>query len=544
MDETAVILRPPMDYFPMAEAREKQIRALDFVRRAHAQGYKDIIIAAPTGIGKTAIGAAIALWAQQIIVDGDFEPGAYYLVTQKLLQDQLSEDMAKFKPEFRRGCTLKSSIEYKCDQHGTCMVGLRMKKEKRCAAAAAFNCKYRNQKALFNNVPLAVTNYPYFFTERTYVGEFKNRRVLIADECHTLEKQILGFVEININAEILEEWVPHLRPVPKMQDIYDFADWLEQAYIPALKLRIDGLEAQVESHPHESKYQDQLNQTETNLGRVMAAIASIDEDRDNWVYWQESKEGNLESIAKPISATAFTKQLLFDAADTRVYMSAFPGPKGVFCRSLGLKPDKVAWLSLSSTFPKENRPIHMTLVGSMGQKSIEGTLPSMLRMCERILNAHSEEKGLIHCHSYKLGEAIYSFLSPRFPGRIIFPKTGKERDASFSMHKNMDEPTVILSPSMTEGFNLQDDLARFQILAKMPYPYLGDKQVAAKKARDPDWYDMQTVMTVLQACGRIVRSDTDHGATYILDSDFQMLFERHPDFFPTWFQEAFVWHKK
>jgi Rad3-related DNA helicase len=92
------------------------------------------------------------------------------------------------------------------------MAGLRMKKEKRCAAAAAFNCKYRSQKALFQNVPLAVTNYPYFFTERTYVGEFKNRRVLIADECHTLEKQVLGFVEISINSEILERVDAPLAP--------------------------------------------------------------------------------------------------------------------------------------------------------------------------------------------------------------------------------------------------------------------------------------------------------------------------------------------
>lgn len=544
MDETEVILRPPMDYFPMAEPREKQIRALDFVRRAHAQGFRDIIIAAPTGIGKTAIGAAVALWAQQLVVEGEYDAGAYYLVTQKLLQDQLAEDIGKFKPDFRRGCTLKSAIEYKCDQHGTCMVGLRMKKEKRCAAAAALQCKYRNQKALFANVPLAVTNYPYFFTERTYVGEFKNRRVLIADECHTLEKQILGFVEININAEILDEWVPHLKPVPNLPDIFDFADWLEQKYIPALKLRIEGLEAQVEAHPNVSKYQEQLNQTETQLGRTVAAIQSIDADRNNWVYWQERKEGNLESMAKPISATAFTQQLIFDAAHTRVYMSAFPGPKMVFCRSLGLDPEKTAWLSLSSTFPKENRPIHMLLVGSMGRQQAENTTPSMLRMCERILTEHHSEKGLIHCHSYKLGEQIYAFLNPRFPNRIIFPKNGKERDASFQMHKNMDEPTVMLSPSMTEGFNMQDDLARFQILAKMPYPYLGDKQVAAKKERDPDWYDMQTIMTVLQACGRIVRSDTDHGATYILDSDFKMLFERHPDYFPNWFQEAFVWHHK
>lgn len=545
MEETAKTIRPPIDYFPMTEPREKQIRALDFVRRAHLQNYTDIVIAAPTGIGKTGIGAAIALWAQQLVAEGEYEPGAYYLVTQKLLQDQLQEDMGKFKPEYRRGCTLKSSIEYKCTQYGTCMAGLRMKEGKKCRSAAQFNCTYRNQKALFQHVPLAVTNYPYFFTERTYLGEFKNRRVLIADECHTLEKQVLGFVEININSEVLSEWTPHLRPVPRLRDIYAFADWLEQKYQPVIAMRIDGLQAQLENSPENFKIQDELNKTENHYNRNKAAIASIDENADNWVYWQEQKEGgDLESMAKPIHAGAFMKPLIFDAAKIRVYMSAFPGPKGAFCRSLGLKPEKVAWLNLSSTFPVKNRPIHMIHIGSMGQKSIETTMPSMQRMCERILKVHENEKGLIHCHSYRLGEALYSYLAPRFPGRIIFPKTGKERDASFMMHRNSDEPTVMLSPSMTEGFNLQDDLARFQIIAKMPYPYLGDKQVAAKKANDPEWYDMQTAMTVIQACGRIVRSDTDFGATYILDSDFQMLFERRPDFFPGWLQEAFVWHKK
>jgi superfamily II DNA or RNA helicase len=75
MEETEAQLRPPMDYFPMKSPREKQIKALDFIRRAHLQGYRDIIIAAPTGIGKTAIGAAIALWAQQVVVAGRIRGG-------------------------------------------------------------------------------------------------------------------------------------------------------------------------------------------------------------------------------------------------------------------------------------------------------------------------------------------------------------------------------------------------------------------------------------------------------------------------------------
>lgn len=544
--KTQPVIKPPMDYFPMTEPREKQVTALDFVRRAHEREYTDIVIAAPTGIGKTGIGAAIAFWAQQQIIKEKHWPGAYYLVTQKLLQDQLENDIRQFRPEMRRGCTLKSAIEYPCDQYGTCMAGLRMKKNMVCPNVVDNCCSYRLAKAAFLSMPLAITNYPYFFTERTYVGEFPARRVLVCDECHTIEKQVLGFVEVNINTELMNEWAPQLKPVPVMEDIFDFVNWLQRKYMPIIKNRIEALNARLENDPENRSLQEEVNQAETHFGRNVAAIKSILEDEENWIYWQEEEPDDvgLKSIAKPISAAAFTKFLLFDAAKIRVYMSAYPGPKNVFCRNLGLKVDDVAWLNMSSTFPIANRPIHLMLVGSMGQKYIEHSTPSILRMCERILKGHATEKGLIHCHSYRLGQAIFDYLFPRFPGRIVYPKSAKERDAAFARHSQSEEPTVMLSPSMTEGFNMAEDLARFQIIAKMPYPYLGDRQVAAKRDQDPEWYSMSTAMTVVQACGRIVRSDTDFGATYILDSDFKMLFERNPDFFPRWFSDAFIWHNK
>ena len=95
---------------------------------------------------------------------------------------------------------------------------------------------------------------------------------------------------------------------------------------------------------------------------------------------------------------------------------------------------------------------------------------------------------------------------------------------------------------MTEGFDFAYDLARWQVIAKVPFPYLGDRQVAAKKDINQDWYDLQAVMSIIQACGRIVRSDTDHGVTYVLDGDFMPLFEKNSDFFPRWFVDSFIWH--
>jgi Rad3-related DNA helicase len=198
---------------------------------------------------------------------------------------------------------------------------------------------------------------------------------------------------------------------------------------------------------------------------------------------------------------------------------------------------------LDSAFPVDNRLIHMTTVGSMSRNSLEATLPHLLAMCETILESHPAEKGIIHCHSYVLGQRIYDYLR-RLPigNRVLYATKAAERSVLYNRHRTSREPTVMLSPSIAEGFSFDDDLARWQIIAKVPYPYLGDRQVAAKMKQDRDWYVLQTVMTVLQACGRIVRSDIDHGTTYILDSDFIRLFEDNTKFFPKWFKDAFKFY--
>jgi Rad3-related DNA helicase len=535
----------PLNYFPLPVPRSKQIRSLEFIQRALDLNYTDIVVAAPTGIGKTGIGVAVCLWAAQGTVP-NYKAGGYYLVTQKLLQDQLENDFPRYLvPHRDKGCSLKSAIEYECPKYTTCMAGSRMPEGLRCHERAAGFCLYTIQKERFCRAPVAITNYPYFFTERTYVKQLVPRAVLVADECHTLEKQILNFVDVHITRESLEEWTPFLRPVPAMPTIEEFAVWLKTKYVGAVEDRLSILQENLITDHANQKLQIEFNKAENHLNRVKAAIVDILRAPDNWVYWQEEKDGQLESIAKPLFAQSFVKPLLLEPARIRIYMSAYPGPKKVFCRNLGLDPAKVARLDLNSTFHVEHRPIHLLLCGSMGRKSIDETTPRLLRVADKILAAHPNEKGLIHCHSYKLGDTIFKYLkTTEHAKRILYPRKADEREEAFKKHTGNGAPTVLLSPSMTEGFSLDDDLARFQIIAKIPYPNLGDKQVEAKKDIDQEWYTLQTITAIVQACGRIVRSDTDHGVTYVLDGDFMPLFEKNPEFFPKWFQDAFVWHNR
>jgi ATP-dependent DNA helicase DinG len=525
----------PLDHFPKREPREKQAKALEFLLRAIERGYKHVVIAAPTGIGKSAIGVAICNWAATTGIEGAH--GGYYLVTQKLLQDQLSQD---FIVPPHKCDSLKSATEYDCAHARNCAAGAMAKVK--CNSRIVGTCPYLVAKNAFLNSRVSVTNYPYFMTERIYVRKFQKRQILVCDEAHSVERQIIRFMDITITEELLTEWAPNIT-LPKLRNIDEFKSWVEKSYLPEVIDKLEGLVAVFDGT--DEKIGKLIAPLEQHIYRIKHSLELITENPDDWVYWQErDKNSKLVSICRPLTAAPFT-QMLFDSATVKVYMSAYPGSKEVFCRSLGIEEKDVAWCSLNSTFPIENRPIVLGLVGSMSMRNIEESLPAFFRTLDKLMMKHGNEKGIIHTNSYKLGNLVLEHYRGTESGlRLLFPENGEQREAKFTEHRTSPSPTVIISPSMTEGFDFAEDLARWQVIAKIPYPSLSDKQIVAKKALDEDWYATQTVMTLIQTCGRVCRSDTDWGVTYILDSDFNHIWKRNSQLFPTWFSRAFVWPKK
>ena len=103
-----------------------------------------------------------------------------------------------------------------------------------------------------------------------------------------------------------------------------------------------------------------------------------------------------------------------------------------------------------------------------------------------------------------------------------------------------DKPMVLISPSMSEGVDLPYEKCQFQIIYKIPFPYLGDKQVNSRKKHDPKWYAYKTIMTLIQAYGRGMRAEDDFCATYILDRNIKMLFNNplYKALIPRSFKEA------
>ena len=557
-----------LQYFPLEVARAKQIKACEYIQHKIDEGFSDIVVAAPTGVGKSAIGVAAAFWIASRPRPEGVSPGAYYLVTQKLLQDQITDDIPRYRPCCHNGSSIKTSEEYPCPDYGDCGTGRRLamaagrilkmspeklakmskdtlaKKTQKCQCLVDDCCTYKLAKSTWLNSTLSVTNYAFFFTSKMYTNDLKPRQLLICDECHSLEEQIIRFVDGAISLTQVKKWTSWTS-IPDFANIQEYCTWIEKVYVPKLNDVYHELEdLEILADVGDDKVSKELVELDKYICKLNRAVKQLKINQDNWVFWKEdSKDGEeVQYVIRPVFGAPFVKEFVTSMAPVRLYLSAYPGISSVFCRNLGLDPKKVAWASIGSDFAIERRKVHFYNMGSMGSSSKVKTIPTVLRSIIKIAKTHENQRGLIHCNSYELGGHIQTALAENGQGgRVIFPKNADEREAAFKQH--LDFPnSILISPSMTEGFDFAGEKARWQVIPKVPYPYLGDKQIARKLELDEEWYTMRTVMTVIQACGRICRSSTDHGVTYVLDADFKRLWDKAEWMMPNWFKDAVVFH--
>ena len=209
-----------------------------------------------------------------------------------------------------------------------------------------------------------------------------------------------------------------------------------------------------------------------------------------------------------------------------------------FIKDIGIENEKYKFARVKSTIPKENRIIkYDSSIGNMSSKKIDETLPKMVEAVKKILEFHKNEKGYIFTNSYKISNYLIDKIKT---DRFSYHDNSINRAEALNNHINSKNNTVLITPSMNIGIDLKDDLSRFQIIVKMPFPYLGDKQVQKKMEINKEWYIWKTLVELIQAMGRSVRSDNDYATTYILDKDWEMVYNRSKNIIPSWFSEAIV----
>ena len=212
------------------------------------------------------------------------------------------------------------------------------------------------------------------------------------------------------------------------------------------------------------------------------------------------------------------------------------------CR-IGASTVTYATIRVPMTFPVSNRKVYVTPVADMSAKKKDDSYPRMSSALRTMILKHADERILIHTVSYDLTQYLTKDLIARLGPhhkRVMTYKGAQERDRVIERYRKQ-EGAVLLAPSLDRGVDFKGDDCRVVAVAKVPFPYLGDKQVSAR-LHSPGgslWYSVQTVRSLVQMTGRGVRSAEDFCTSYILDTQFvSNVWKRSKALLPQWWVDA------
>lgn len=379
---------------------------------------------------------------------------------------------------------------------------------------------YADQRDRGMAAQVMVTNYPWFLYSANRGTPPQHIDWLICDEAQDIEEALGNFLEMRIDRRTYQHLgidLPQgVGPMPY--------EWYAQAILPKLRKAIEHCGAADQPDPAVRDLSRQLRDAEWALALMAEGL----------IEWIIENHGH-DLVLKPIWPGKFATKLLFRHSQRHLLMSASILDHDAFASSLAME----SWESITvpETIHPSRRPVIYRPTAPMGHRRRSpdsAGLQACVNAVDRIIGEHQGERGIIHTVNYQIAQ--YLVKNSTFRQRFITHGDAATRVAALERFR-ATLGAVLVSPSMDIGVDLPYDQARWQIIAKIPFPNLNDPVVDRRRQFEPEWYARRTLSRLLQTCGRIVRAEDDYGVTYILDADLMVL-QSHLHLLPGWFREA------
>lgn len=289
---------------------------------------------------------------------------------------------------------------------------------------------------------------------------------------------------------------------------------------------------------------------------------------DTELEWAAVREYERESAVRivPISVPAIMNFFFYSHARYVLLTSGTWVYPQESQKIIGVNPGNAEFIKVESTFEIYRRPVYViknyeytsfsekvqpenreyVYKTEYGANKFCSELTETVHTIRRLMNSNNAASAniVIHCHTFDIAEAIAKYAEcadnsflihiRRDTGDIKNIKTGtvfEFRDKDSLLYEFITRPrsgTVFVSPSVMEGVDFKDSIARAQIILKKPIPYMGDTYLKAIVYGSPDHgiagnqihIDRLMYTSLIQEYGRIVRSVDDWGYTIIFDQAF------------------------
>lgn len=469
------------------------------------------LLVAPTGFGKSSLYMGLAVLSGKRVV---------ILTATKALQDQLVADFRAAGLYDIRGksgylCSLSQLMphldEVRYTRPGTTVAQAPCSFGFQCPMKGESpGCLYYDRVRQAAREDLIVTNYDFWLHSRHKLGDID---VLVMDEAHQAPDELADFLSFHLTADMRRHFAQRL---PGGDEVAEWRAWAKGA--------IAGVDAKIAAH--HGKAPGTLIELKQGLGRMEKLLG-----RGEWIVERFSDGAIHFDCVNPDQFGG----MLHGGVGKTVMVSATANK--MTAAAIGI--NSVREWEAQSSFPVERRPV-WAVDGAVqvNFRMVEGQKRQWVNLIDRILNSRSDRKGIVHTTSFE--RARYLQQWSQHSSRLLLNESKTTRDV-VAHFKASTGNSILVSPSVTTGYDFPYSECEFQIVGKIPFPDLRTKAAKVRSERNKEWAGYMAAQQIVQSSGRGMRAEDDQCETFVVDGNFGWWYRANRRFTPKWWQRAVGW---
>ncbi|MDG6912580.1 MAG: DEAD/DEAH box helicase family protein [Nitrososphaerota archaeon] len=392
------------------------------------------------------------------------------------------------------------------------------------------DCRYHQQLNAALRARIVVTNYAYYlaqtnFTERG-LGEVD---LLICDEGHLAFASMESHLTIHLSRLDIE---PLGLSFPVAAS--EWQAWQAWAEVcePIVKEAVSELEANLRDARNAGRPASPATARQYRVVKsVLARLGNLAGVREDWVI-QETRHG-YRFTPKWVANHAMR---LFGTVPKVMVMSAILSHKTLDYLGVPADEERRAWLEVNSTFPARNTPIvHVPTVRVNHRTDDYGAVMWASRI-DQIIRRRLDRKGIIFTVSYERARMLLQRSEHK---DIMMTHATHDVVDVVRRFKQARAPMVLVSPTVTTGWDFPGDFCRYIIIGKIPWPDSRDPVTKSRHEEDKDWTSFLAMDSLIQSAGRGTRSEDDKTEVLIVDDMWVWFYPKYKNFAPGWFRARY-----